>query len=263
MIFAALYADNALDYLIYVVFTLVAVVIAMVLHEYAHGLVAKWNGEYTAKYSGRLTLNPLKHFDPIGFVMMMLVGFGYAKPVPINPGNFRKFRRGLFTVSIAGICMNLILALLFALLICLMGLGMVLTDSEIGVNVMFYFARFFIVNMRLNLSLAFFNLLPIYPLDGFRIVECLTRRGNKFCAFMRTNGQYILFGLVGLHFIVSMAMNYFPQIPNWFAYIDILGTYMSYCTYYVGLGFTLFWSLMMPPLREVFNAVWILLMGSI
>ncbi len=65
MIFAALYADNALDYLIYVVFTLVAVVIAMVLHEYAHGLVAKWNGDYTAKYSGRLTLNPLKHFDPL------------------------------------------------------------------------------------------------------------------------------------------------------------------------------------------------------
>ena len=96
MIFATRYADSAVDYLIYLIFTLVAVCIALVLHEVAHGLVAKWNGDYTAKYSGRLSLNPLKHFDLIGFIMMMLVGFGYAKPVPVNPNNFKHYRRGAY-----------------------------------------------------------------------------------------------------------------------------------------------------------------------
>ena len=120
MIFATRYADSAVDYLIYLIFTLVAVCIALVLHEVAHGLVAKWNGDYTAKYSGRLSLNPLKHFDLIGFIMMMLVGFGYAKPVPVNPNNFKHYRRGLITVAIAGVIMNLILAFVSVMLWCLM-----------------------------------------------------------------------------------------------------------------------------------------------
>ena len=70
MIFATRYADSAVDYLIYLIFTLVAVTISLVLHEIAHGLVAKWNGDYTAKYAGRLTLNPVKHFDLVGFLMI-------------------------------------------------------------------------------------------------------------------------------------------------------------------------------------------------
>ena len=91
MIFAAMYGDNFLSYIIYIIFTLIAVTIGLVCHEVAHGLVAKWNGDPTAKYAGRLTLNPLKHFDLIGFIMMMLVGFGYAKPVPVNPYNFKHY----------------------------------------------------------------------------------------------------------------------------------------------------------------------------
>lgn len=99
--------------------------------------------------------------------------------------------------------------------------------------------------MTVNLTLAFFNILPFYPLDGFKLIESLTHQGNKFVRFMRNNGQYILWGLMGLSFIVSMAENY-ASLPYWFSYIDILGTYINYCSSHVGLGFTLLWGLMFP-----------------
>ena len=92
------------------IYTVLGVYFALVLHEIAHGLVALWNGDTTAKNMGRLSMNPVKHFDLVGLVMMLAVGFGYAKPVPVNPYNFKHYRRGLFTVAIAGICMNLLLA---------------------------------------------------------------------------------------------------------------------------------------------------------
>ena len=85
------------------------VLISMILHELAHGYVALWNGDATAKVNRRLTLNPLAHFDIIGFFMLMTVGFGYAKPVPVNPYNFRHQKRGIFTVAIAGVTVNLVL----------------------------------------------------------------------------------------------------------------------------------------------------------
>ena len=91
----------------------------------------------------------------------------------------------------------------------------------------------------------FFNILPIFPLDGFRVVEALTRRGNRFCAFMRTNGQYILWGLVGLSFIVSMAYDY-VALPYWFEYFDVLGTYLRFFVGKVSYVFQKFWWLMIP-----------------
>lgn len=240
---------NPLDTFILIVLTLVAVVIALVLHELAHGLVAKWNGDYTAKYAGRLTLNPLKHFDLIGFIMMMLVGFGYAKPVPVNPANFKHYRRGLITVSIAGVVTNLILAFFSVLFFCLMQLAWVhaMTNSGVAaVRICWYIMMFFSISATLNLSLVFFNILPIFPLDGFRVVESLTHQGNKFCAFMRTNGQYLLWGLVGLSFVVSMAFDYVPSLPYWFEYIDILGTYLNFFTSKLLWVFEEFWLLIVP-----------------
>ena len=239
MIYAILSGGGALDWLINIVFVFLAVCIGIVCHEVAHGLVAKWNGDNTAKNAGRLTLNPLKHFDLVGFVMMMCVGFGYAKPVPVNPYNFKYFRRGLFLVAIAGIVTNIIIAFLSALLYGLMVM------ASVKVAAFTYFAYFFYVLMSVNLSLAFFNLLPIFPLDGFRIVELFTHRGNKFCAFMRTNGQYLIWILVGLSFLVSMAFNYAP-LPSWFRYIDVLGTYIDFFVGHVSYGFISFWGLMLP-----------------
>ena len=91
----------------------VALLSALILHEIAHGLVALWNGDRTAKMYGRLSLNPVRHFDWIGLIMMILVGFGWAKPVPINPNNFKHRKLGCITVSVAGVVTNLLLAFLF------------------------------------------------------------------------------------------------------------------------------------------------------
>ena len=99
------------DKFIIAVAFLFAMVIAFTMHEYAHGIVAYWNGDNTAKNMGRLTVNPLKHLDVFGTLLLLFVGFGWAKPVPINPNNFEKIRKGVFTVSIAGVTMNLLLAI--------------------------------------------------------------------------------------------------------------------------------------------------------
>lgn len=177
MIFATRYADSAVDYLIYLIFTLVAVCIALVLHEVAHGLVAKWNGDYTAKYSGRLSLNPLKHFDLIGFIMMMLVGFGYAKPVPVNPNNFKHYRRGLITVAIAGVIMNLILAFVSVMLWCLMWYAYksaTFGAASVGViNLCLYLMNFFAIFTSINLSLVF-------------LIFCLFFRSTDFASWKRS-----------------------------------------------------------------------------
>ncbi len=242
MIFAAMYGDDFLSYVIYLIFTLIAVCIAMVCHEVAHGLVAKWNGDPTAKMAGRLTLNPLKHFDLIGFIMMMLVGFGYAKPVPVNPYNFKHYRRGLFTVAIAGVITNLIIAFISSLFAALLMMGWSRATTESAANVFITFSRLFEIITTINLSLFFFNILPIYPLDGFRVVETFTHQGNKYCAFMRKNGQYIIWALVALSFLISMIESY-ADMPFWFSFIDILGTYLNFTAGYVDFGFSLFWSL--------------------
>lgn len=101
--------------LLYVLALLFAIVFALVLHEVAHGLVALWNGDPTAKMYGRLSLNPLKHFDIFGLLMMLIVGFGWAKPVPVDPRNFKKYKTGCVTVSIAGILTNILLAFVSAM----------------------------------------------------------------------------------------------------------------------------------------------------
>ena len=226
------------------IYTVLGVYFALVLHEIAHGLAALWNGDTTAKNMGRLSMNPVKHFDLVGLVMMLAVGFGYAKPVPVNPYNFKHYRRGLFTVAIAGICMNLLLAFFGSLFSSLFFFGYMRTTG-VGANVLFYIGDFFSYFTLLNLAFAFFNLLPIYPLDGFRIIETFTHEGNKFCRFMRSNGQYFLWGLVGLSFIVSFAQSFAPTV-TWLRYVDILALYIDTCAGGLQWVFDAFWGLMIP-----------------
>ena len=92
---------------------------AIMLHEVAHGYAAYLNGDFTAKYAGRLTLNPLKHFDILGTIMMLIVGFGWAKPVPIDSRNFTNYRKGMLMTSLAGVTMNLILAVVALIGLCI------------------------------------------------------------------------------------------------------------------------------------------------
>lgn len=206
----------------------------MVLHEIAHGYVALWNGDPTAKVNGRLTLNPLAHFDAMGFIMLMVVGFGYAKPVPVNPYNFKHQKRGIFTVAIAGVVVNLVLAFLSCGFLMLMYF-IARHCGEGGARVFNGFAGFFAIMVRINLNLVFFNLLPIHPLDGFRVVEAFTKFTNPYTKFIRDYGHYILMGLI----ILGIVVNVF-NLPE---FIDILGLYIKTFVGWVSTGFTWFWGL--------------------
>ncbi len=216
---------SAQDKFIIIVSFLFAMVLAFAMHEYAHGLVAYWNGDNTAKNSGRLTINPLKHIDILGTLLLIFVGFGWAKPVPVNPNNFKKIRKGIFTVSIAGVSMNLILAIVNFILLLIMGaiaqaVGEIAGVGYIVFNLFYYF---FVYGITINLTLMAFNLLPIYPLDGFHVVEAFTKYDNKYCVFMRRYGSMVLFGLLILSNLAS-------RIGGVFAYFDIIGLFINTIT---------------------------------
>lgn len=200
---------------------LIAMVSALVIHEWAHGYAAYKNGDLTAKMMGRLTLNPLKHLDPIGSLMLLMVGFGWAKPVPINPNNFNKYKKGMITTSVAGVSANLIMACINAC--CLAAVYAILkaVNYQVSNDFLFYLAQFFLYlfryGMLINLTLMAFNILPIYPLDGFHVVEVVSGGYNGYCRFMRKYGHYLLLGILLLSTLLG---RYLP-------YLDIIGSYIN------------------------------------
>lgn len=176
-----------------IIFTLVlafffAVCVAISFHEYAHSFVAYKCGDITPKISGRLTLNPFAHFSGIGLLSFLIIGFGWAKPVKINPNNFRNYKKAMVAVSLSGVLTNLVLAFLFS--------GILVLLSNIGLdlsNLMLYFIYHFVYFcVILNLALFFFNLLPIYPLDGFNFLATFLKYDNKFVQFMYQYGFIVL-----------------------------------------------------------------------
>ena len=204
---------------------LLAVYFAIVPHEIAHGLVAKWNGDLTAKVNGRLTLNPAAHFDLIGFAMLIFMGFGFAKPVPVNPYNFKVPRRGLFTVAIAGVAYNLAAMILSCFFLSLT----IFIGMSVEINYAYYFFRwFFYLSASINVMLFLFNLLPLGPLDGFKIIEAYASRENSFIEWLRRYGLYILIGL----FVIHMAVYYVGAYGRleFIKYFDLLGLYLNYGT---------------------------------
>ncbi len=207
-----------------------AIMLTIPVHEFAHAFVAVKCGDDTPKYSGRYTLNPLKHFDPVGLIMMALVRFGWAKPVPINPNNFKSQRRGVLLVSIAGPLSNLLIAF-FTYPILLLSIrflpDLLLFDDFIRI--------FFSVTIGLNVSLFLFNLLPIFPLDGFHILEACFKRDNSFLRFLRQYGSFILLGLI----LIGILADSFYLL----GYVDILGFYLNTCGNLIFRVFAAFWGI--------------------
>src|SRR4030042_430294 len=159
---------------------------SIIIHELAHGWVAYRLGDPTAKYRGRLTLNPLKHLDPVGTLMLFIVGFGWAKPVPVNLGNIPNARLGLLLVSSAGIVANTIMAFLAVLALRL--LSPAPSDSlRISLNFL----------AQINIILASFNLIPIPPLDGSKILMgFLSERLKSPLPRLEPFGLFIIVGLL-------------------------------------------------------------------
>ena len=194
---------NAIRYLA----SFLAVLIVLPLHEFAHAYAAVKCGDATPKLMGRYTLNPFAHFDPIGLVMLILLRFGWAKPVPVNPDNFKNYKSGCIWVSIAGVLTNIV----FALAICplYMYRSVLYIDAEWARYINLLTGNFIASLFYLNVGLFVFNLLPIYPLDGFRLYDALIKKRGKVYYFLRNNSLYILLAILILGFIGDSTGLYF------------------------------------------------------
>ena len=211
--FEELMADPSAT-LITLAYVAVCILFSLILHECAHGWVALKCGDPTAKMLGRLTLNPAKHLDPFGTICMVFLRVGWAKPVPINPRNFRHYRRDYILVSLAGIVTNLLLCMLSLVISALLckviydpkfiqqnqqylsdfidgyhmwayniaegrfahALGFA-KDAQTA-EIALYIQRFFLLLARMNLGLAIFNLIPVPPLDGYRFLDMFVFKGK-------------------------------------------------------------------------------------
>ncbi|MBR0649472.1 site-2 protease family protein [Roseomonas terrae] len=205
------------DWLPEVAAAVIAAVLAITLHEAAHGYAALWLGDDTAKRAGRISINPLRHVDPVGTLILpgvMVAGqllaighvqgvFGWAKPVPVDIWRLRNPRWGMVLVAAAGPAMNAALAVAAALLVHLVVAG----ENLLGPDLAWFLARICVLSVLTNLVLGLFNLLPLPPLDGGRILVGILPRGPAM-AVARLEPYGIMIVLLGL-FILPMA------IPSW------------------------------------------------
>ena len=171
-----------------------AILFALTVHEFSHGIVAYKLGDPTAKAAGRLTLNPLSHLDPVGTLMLLLVHFGWAKPVPVNPAYFQNPKRDMLWVALAGPASNMVLAFLSGLAIRAMSAGPgFYQPGSAGTMII----TMLYLSLQINLALAVFNLLPIPPLDGSKILYGLLPPEYEYIIYnLERYGPGVLLGLV-------------------------------------------------------------------
>ena len=190
-----------------VFFVIAAVLVfSLAFHELGHAWMADRFGDKTARHLGRITLNPLKHLDPIGTLLLLVAGFGWAKPVPIRPGNFTNYRWGMFAVALAGVAVNFLFAVLA--LLALAALGVRVTDTgsfavlpgsqaeTLAAGTFDGLLSGLLIAARINMILVVFNLLPIPPLDGSKVVQ----------AFAPASWQRALWGLERYGFLIVIGI---------------------------------------------------------
>lgn len=206
-----------------------ALIVVLPIHEFAHAFAAVKCGDPTPKLYNRFTINPFAHFDPLGLVCFLFAGFGWAKPVPVNPYNFKHYKSGCFWVSIAGVLANLLLAFFAYPLYILTAVYVPAFGyfTEVLYTSLFYIFGF-------SISFFVFNLLPIYPLDGFKIIDSFTTRRGKAYYFLRNQGRYILYCLFALSLIADFT-------GLW--WIDVLGLVINTVSGYIQTPISIFWGL--------------------
>lgn len=191
--------SNPLGALLWVI----AIILALTIHEFSHALMGRLQGDHTAEHEGRLTLNPMAHIDWMGFALLVIVGFGWAKPTPFNPYNLKYKRFGPALVALAGPISN-------TLVVVVIGVALHLIYRFTGLDMNNLMIMFFVTLIEVNILLAVFNLIPIPPLDGAKLLY--TFIGHKrpdIVQFLERNGMWLLLGLVILGGRYISAMFYF------------------------------------------------------
>lgn len=218
MLFNLLKSGNLISVLMYILSVLLTIFLVLPLHECAHGLVAYKLGDDTAKRQHRLTLNPLEHIDYFGACLMLIIGFGWAKPVPINPRRFKNPKAGMALTALAGPVSNLLAAIVAGII--QNGLMFMIVKGVLPYNAfMNYVLLFFEFLISVNIGLAVFNFIPIPPLDGSKILMAFLP--DKAIIWIEQRIQVIsivLFVIVimgGLDGILGRANNFFYSWISW------------------------------------------------
>ncbi len=209
------FINNYLPYIL----RIPCVLIALTVHEVCHGYAALMLGDTTARDSGRLSLNPLRHLSPIGCLFMVILGFGFAKPVPINPSRFNKIknkRAGMAITAVAGPLSNLLMSavavLVYVLLYRLYYIGVIMFASDFAYYSFYVLMMLFEVFITLNISLAVFNMIPIPPLDGSKILLAVLPERASYYAYKYerqiTGVLFLLIWLGAFTGFISTAVSY-------------------------------------------------------
>ena len=186
---------------------IVAILLALTIHEYAHAQVGSWRGDDTAERLGRLTINPLAHLDLLGTIMLITVGFGWAKPVPFDPRNLQHPLLDGMTIALAGPAANLFLAVLGGAAFRALATSEFFAGSLLPV--------FLILLIFINLLLLFFNLIPVPPLDGSKVLDAALVHGKaeKLLYYLHLYGPRVLLLLVIISLLTDINIFAFIQVP--------------------------------------------------